>query len=525
MHRKELRAAIAPAGLVIEKIELVDGELLITGHSRAEFSCCPDCRQPSRRIHSRYRRRLGDLPSHGRLVRIELSARRFRCGEPSCARQIFVERFAEDVAPTYARRTGRFESVVHHLGLALGGRPAAGLARRLLMPVSRDTLLRTVRRHAVRVSSTPTIIGIDDWAWKRGQRYGTVICDLEHRQIIDILPDREAASVEAWPKAHPDIKIISRDRGGGYGHAAARALPGARQVADRWHLMENASQAFFDAVRKSMRAIREAMGAGEIDPALLTCAERLQYEGFLRRQEADAAIRALADKGMPIKAIVRATGYNRKTVRQVVRGGRNDIFRSREATLTPWLAALDAEWDAGCRNGAELWRRLQVRGFRGSSRVVAEWTTRRRRNDAASGSIPSKCPSARVITRLMTMARDLLSRADALLVAKIEAMVPALSVVRDLVDRFHKMIQHRRSEELPAWLEQARPTTLASFVNGLNADHEAVAAAIVEPCSNGQAEGQITKLKLMKRQMYGRAKLDLLKARLIHPSTPTLHQM
>jgi transposase len=163
--------------------------------------------------------------------------------------------------PLSPGRSSRLDSIVHHLGRALGGRPAASLARRLLMPVSTDTLLRTVRRRFASAPVKPTIIGIDDWAWKRGQRYGTSVCDLERRCIVDLLPDRGVATVKAWLKARPEISIISRDRGGGYRHAAARALPGALQIADRWHLMENASQAFLDAVRKSMRAIRQALQA------------------------------------------------------------------------------------------------------------------------------------------------------------------------------------------------------------------------------------------------------------------------
>jgi transposase len=353
MHRRDFHDALAPVGLLIDTVEISAGQILITGRSRSAVSACPNCRGPSKHVHSRYRRVLADLPSHGRAVRIELSARRFRCAVPDCPTRIFVERFAQEVAPAFARRTTRLDQIVHHLGLALGGRPGASLARRLLVPVSKDTLLRTVRRNAAGRAVAPTIIGIDDWAWKRGQRYGTIICDLERRCVVELLPDREAASVEAWLRTRPNIRVISRDRGGGYGHAAARALPGALQVADRWHLMENASQAFLDAVRKSMRAIRQALGAGEIDPMLLTCAERLQYEGFLRRQEADAAIRALADKGMSIKAIVRTTGYSRKTVRQVVRGGRTDVFRVRTNTLDPWHAASKTLFD-GVQGGSSI---------------------------------------------------------------------------------------------------------------------------------------------------------------------------
>jgi transposase len=507
--------SLLPPGLRIEHVEIGGSEIVAVARSRSAMSSCPSCGRVSARIHSRYRRCLADLPAHGRRVRISLEVQRFRCSDSSCRRKIFAERLDDGVTRPFARRTSRLQSIIHHLGLALGGRPGQSLARRLLLPVSKDTLLRAVRAHAPERRSTPRILGIDDWAWKRGHRYGTIVCDLERRRIVDVLPDREAATVEAWLSARPDISLVSRDRGGGYGQAVTRVLPEAKQVADRWHLMENASSAFLDAVRKSMRSIRQALGAGEVNPTLLTCAERLQYEGFLRREETNTAIRALADQGISIKEIVRRTGCSRQVVRRVVRGERNDMFRVRMTSLEPWLARLDEEWTGGCRNGAELWRRLKTAGFKGSSRVVAEWRTRRRRAEAAPSCGPRKCPSSRVIARMMTIARDQLSKDDAVTIATIEAAVPALVTARELFDRFQAMIRQRKSADLSSWLQDAAASLLASFVNGLRADESAVAAALVEPWSNGQTEGQITKLKLVKRQMYGRAKLDLLRARLI----------
>ncbi|MBV0892971.1 ISL3 family transposase [Paracoccus sp. Z118] len=228
----------------------------------------------SRQVHSRYERSVSDLPAHGRRVRIKLTVRRFRSSNACCPRVIFAERFWDEIVAPYARRTARLQTIVHHLGLALGGRPGQGLARRLLMPVSKDTLLRVVRARAPKAKPASRVIGIDDWAGKRGHRYGTVVCDLERRQIVDLLPDREAATVEAWLADHPAVEIVSRDRGGGYGQAVARAAPVVVQVADRWHLMENASRAFLDVVRRSMTPIRQALGARTIDPELLTSAER-----------------------------------------------------------------------------------------------------------------------------------------------------------------------------------------------------------------------------------------------------------
>jgi transposase len=180
----------------------------------------------------------------------------------------------------------------------------------MMLPVSNDTLLRVVRRRARTPSEPLRVIGIDDFAWRRNHRYGTIVCDLERRRPVVLLPDRETATSEAWLRNQPAVHTVARDRGGGYGEAVARALPKAMQVADRWHLMENASRAFLNAVRKSMRQIRRTIGATVVNPALLTAAEKLQYEGYLRREETNAAVLALWQDGVPIKQIVRRTGHH-----------------------------------------------------------------------------------------------------------------------------------------------------------------------------------------------------------------------
>ena len=208
--------------------------------------------------------------------------------------------------------------IVHHLGLALGGRPGQSFARRLLLPVSKDTLLRVVRRRAALPTEAPRVVGIDDWAFKRGQRYGTIICDLERCRIVSLLPDREAATVAAWLAARPSIEVIARDRGAGYIQAATDGRPNAIQVADRWHLMENASAAFLTVVQRSMQAIRKAVGSDVIDPTVLSCAERRQHSGWLRREEENTAILGLVKQGVAIKEIVRLTGKSRGLVRAIL---------------------------------------------------------------------------------------------------------------------------------------------------------------------------------------------------------------
>jgi transposase len=522
MFRKNRIYDLLPHGLVFEEEEIKDNVVRIfaKGSSSGDVSC-PDCGVASSSVHSRYHRQLRDLPAHGRDVVIHVTVRRFRCVRRACRRKTFVEPLPEVIDHRYARRTSRAEVLLHRVALALGGRPGARLTERLCLRWSKDTLLRVLRRHAP-VQGKPAdlkVVGIDDWAWRRGQSYGTVICDLERHRIVALLAGRDADTAERWLKEHPGICVVARDRGGAYARATARALPDAVQVADRWHLFANASAAFLEAVRRSMKDIRRALGTTAIDPSLLTSAEKRQLAGARRRDETDRVILDLKEQGVSRREIARRVGCNRGTVRRVIDGRRGDVFRPRQSSLAPYTGMLNRHWQDGCHNGAELWRRLRAAGFEGSLRVVTEWATRRRHEEAASAAgVSRKCPSSRTIAKMMTVHRDSATMSDALATTVIEKAVPALVTARNLLDEFHAILRTRRSEDLDGWLARAAKSLLAPFVNGLKSDIDAVRAALTEPWSSGQVEGQNTKVKLVKRQMYGRAKMDLLSARLVQPA-------
>ncbi len=518
MTLSSLRVAVAPSGLIVERHEIGTEGLIVHARGAPPATVCPACGSPSSSVHSRYTRSLADFPAHGRRLRIKLTARRFRCRVTTCERKIFTERFAHDTIAAHARRTSRLDLLTHGIALVLGGRPGERLTGRLSMPVSADTLLRILRRRATLPPACVKVVGIDDFAWRKGQRYGTILCDLQTRRIVDLLPDRESSTVATWLAERPSIEIVSRDRGGSYREAAVKGAPQALQVADRWHLLENASAAFLDIIRRHIRQLRRAISSGDIDPDMLSKAEKVQWTGWQRREEMNQKIRALHHDGHSIKATVKMTGVSRQTVRRILRGSRDDVFRSRESTLDRWMEQLTAEWDSGCRNGAKLWRRLREAGFGGSARVVSEWATRKRRATKTgaehAGATATTMPTSRIIARLLTTERDCKSAEALRIKVAVETTSPALVAARNLLDRFRTMIAAKKPDDLDPWLAEAAGSELASFASGIEADGAAVRAAIVETWSNGQTEGQVTKLKLVKRQMYGRGKLDLLRARL-----------
>ncbi|MBB4000947.1 ISL3 family transposase, partial [Aureimonas pseudogalii] len=470
----------------------------------------------------------------GRPVQLRLRLRRFTCRNSACHRQTFCERL-DTAARPFARRSERLRDVQRQLGLALGGEAAERLSHRLGLPTSADTLLRLVRSGTAAPTFSPRVIGIDEWAWRRGRRYGTMIVDLERNEIVDLLPDRNAGTLADWLAAHPTVETIARDRAEVFAEGIRAGAPMARQVVDRWHLLCNVGTAFQTIVAAHHRRIKEvaeAIRSSEQEAAhrerlamrTPTAAERRSQARHEPRAEAYAEMERLLAAGSSQAGVSRALGLDRKTVRRWVRGSGPPRWKKprRPSAIDPFRDHLEQRWREGCRNGAELARELQRQGAGVHPRVVREWATRRRRegidrldrNRCLSGPC-WRPPSITRTARLLQCDLDKLADEDRRFVDRLRRSIPDLSIVVDLVERLTKLLRRQSAESLAAWFTDAAATPLARFAANLHRDIDALAAAIETPWTTSPVEGQISRLKMIKRTMYGRAGFDLLRERVL----------
>ena len=357
--------------------------------SNSRTGTCPCCRVESRRIHSWYERHLQDLPWHGFQVDIEWRSRKFFCDNPQCERRIFTEQLPE-VAEAHARRTSRLVLTLRMIGLACGGEPGARLANRLGMTASGDILLKIVRGGSLPTHPAAQVIGVDDWAYRRGQRYGTLICNLETHRPIDLLPDRAAESFEAWLLLHPGIKVVARDRGDFYARGADSGAPQAVQVADRWHLLRNMSDVLRRLVDRHPRQIAEAwqsavsgvntpVVARELPESPPATSKAIGYYHDARRRALYDRVHLLHQQGKSQREIARELEMDRETVQRYLRASSypERPRPCRRTPIDPYRAVLWERWRAGCRNAAELYRELVAAGFTGSyymvGRCLRQW--------------------------------------------------------------------------------------------------------------------------------------------------------
>jgi transposase len=501
--------------------------------------CCPSCQTPSERVHSSSIRTLADVPCIGRRVVLQVRVRKFRCANGRCARRVFAERYPDFVQPK-ARKTTRATEQICALGLALGGRGAQRLARLLGISVSGRTVLRALMRATpASPSSDVQVLGVDDFAFRRSKRYGTLLMDLERRRVIDLLPDRSLETLVEWLRRHPGVRIISRDRGGDYAAAARFGAPHAKQVVDRFHLVLNAGEMLERFLTRQHTSLREAARALASEDAPRRTTKRSPTD-VRRREERRAVrlarfeqVRALSREGVSARQIAEETGVARATIYRYLTAERfpEHLPRQHERPIEPYIPYLQARWNAGEHRPLALWREIHAQGYPAGvaqvRRLVMAWRTPPPAPRIAGSPLPAKeeaiSYSVRQTRWLLTKPQATLSAREADYLTTLQHLCPTVGRAQQLLKTFHSLVAKRAEARLDAWLEQCTHSAIAEFVRfaqSLRRDEAAVRAALCYPWTQGPVEGQINRLKLLKRQMYGRAGFALLRRRML--AQPTL---
>ena len=527
-------------------IEPAPPTVTLTLTSRSRPAPCPLCGRRARRTHSWYGRALADLPWGEHAVAVQLRARKLFCDNTRCKRHIFTERLPGVAAP-WARKTARLSERLTAMGLALGGAAGARLGHDIGLATSRNTLLRLVRRAPLLPNATPKALGVDDWALRKRHTYGTVLVDLDRHRPVALLPDREAETLAAWLREHPGVEVISRDRASAHAAGGRSGAPDAVQVADRFHLLQNLAEALELAFTGHARELRDAEQArrqdrvaegGPVRPNPPPPPKRPLAMAAARREHRMATHQQVWDlyrQGWPGEEVARHLGIGRTTTYRHLkseafpeRKGRSDAGRS---SMDPWRDRIIDRWNRGQRNGRQTLRDLKAKGFAGNHATVLRYLNRLR--DAQQGAASHRS-RARPATPLVAAPKQVMTpRAaawtvlrppdrrdgdEAGLLARLRAAAPILAAAVRLAEEFAALVRGRKPELLDPWLQRAQDSAvpaLQRFAKRLSSDYDAVRAAVTLAWSNGQVEGQINRLKTIKRQMYGRASLDLLERRFL----------
>jgi transposase len=538
----------------IDQVERNEQAITIRIGSNRNTAVCPGCGQESRRIHSVYRRSPKDLPIVGYAVQLYAGVRRYFCDNAACEQRTFAEQFPGFLAPK-SQRTQRLISQHEAIAFALGGEAGQQLCARSGMSISADTLIRAIRRTPDPAVATPRVLGIDDWAKRKGQDYGTILVDLETRQPVDVLESRTVEAVSEWLKAHPGVEKVSRDRGSEYVKGVSEGAPDAEPIADRWHLLSNLRETLVTLLEKKPAALKAAAQITPVESAqeslpdngaaTTTVEENQQRPASTPETQAPGEILSLAQQEKATRRARRQARFEQVHASYATLGSIPEVARqlhmsrraakrylnteecpqypegsSRHSKLTPYLKTLQDRWQAGCTNASQLWREIRKEGFTGSRGLVARWAAQerkrlpgpiryRRQQEATFQALP--LPTSPVIPWSAKRASWLIVKKPPDLTDEekeaLDRMIQADSQVAlgvDLAKQFATIVRHRQENKLDSWLELVRTSglsSLLSFANRLQKDLTAVRNALRYAWSQGQTEGQVNRLKFIKRSM------------------------
>ena len=503
-------------------------------HGKRKTAQCPECSKRSDSVHSSRRRRIQHLPCSGQTLWLVFSVRHWYCRNPACSRKIFAESLAP-FAGSHQQSSQALQNLQRQLGLIAGGEAGKRAATAAGLRCSADTLLRRVINTPGTKQSGAPHVGIDEWAWHRGHCCGMLIVNLDTHRPLVLLPGRDQRTLATWFRKYPEIQVVSRDRSGVYATAAREGAPQARQVADRWHLLKNIGDALERMMYRHIPLIR--LVASELSPkkspepelsvpaASLRRSERLKQQTRKKRHQRWTEVMALHNKGCSFREISRITGLSRVTVSRWVRSGTFPEMSTRppkRGLLDPWREWLKEQRESGNYNASRIWREMVARGFTGSETIVRDAVAKWRKGWIPPVTTAARLPSVSRVSRWLMPWRiirgeeNYASRFISLMCEK----EPELKIAQQLVLEFYRILKTQNKSQLSSWftrVHESGSAELRRVAAGMEADAAAICEAISSRWSNGVVEGHVNRLKMLKRQMYGRAGFELLRQRVMSP--------
>ncbi|MFE5561584.1 ISL3 family transposase [Streptomyces sp. NPDC056544] len=504
----------------VEAVTAAFGTVEVAARGRAAGAPCPDCGRSSDRVHDRYERRLKDLPFAGQGFVIRLTVRRFICGSADCPRRTFAEPFSRLAVP-HSRFTTRLNRALERVGLALAGRAGARLTAQLGFGAGRMTLLRRVMALPDPRFSTPRVLGVDDFAIRRGQTYSTVLTSVEDHRVVDVLPTREAGPLATWLDRHPGVEIICRGRAGAYAEGARRGAPNALQVADRFHLWQGLGRAVETCVAAHRDCLRNPTPRAMLSQGTPPPSERPQNDvapvsrRAERKEAAHALVHEMLAQSHSRRAIARHLGWGLNTVLRYANAARwQDTIRGnrpRPSRLDPYKPYLERRFTEGCTSVTRLHSEPVAEQAPVTYGMVRAHIATLR---GAPSTAPPRSPTVRQVTGWLTRHPTALTEEGRVGLKDVLARCPELDMAAGQVREFGEMLSGRLGATLPVWISTVEASQLpgfAGFARHLLRDLDAVTAGLTLDWSSGSIEGAVNRIKKIKRQLYGRAGFELLR--------------
>lgn len=528
---------LLPSGFLFCGQQFTQDALIIGLLATDSVGTCPLCQTPTSRVHSFYQRTLADLPMSGKRIKLLVRLRKFFCPLISCPRKVFAQT-CNLVFKPYARRLLRADQQIQNIGLQTGAKPGARLCCSVGQPISASTVLRVIKKTPIPIVETPKRLGVDDFAFKKGRNYGTILIDLDQHKPIDLLPDREGKTLENWLRAHPGIELVTRDRSSIYANAVSTACPQATQVADRWHLLKNLSETverFLDTQRASINEVAQEIAQQSVNQTV--SAPVVVTETSLplstvstpsptpvipadKRYAVYQKTKELQQQGHGIRAVTRHLGAARNTIKQYFR---QDSFvprpKPKRSNLYSYEGYLRKRWLEGETCITVLFEEIKAQGYNGGYTILTTFLADYPRLVQEPALPPAQkgiSYSSRRLSRLLSQEKSEWSEQDRSFLESLLNQNELISQVHQLSLGFRAIMKTKQADSLRNWcVEASEVVGLSGFVRGIRQDYAAVEEAMHSEWSNGQTEGQVNRLKTIKRAMYGKANFELLRLRVL----------